>query len=550
MLAARFPTGHRAIPCACLAARLAAAALAAQVAVAPPLEGQSPSPLVSSRLADLAEAMPYPAVGSWRFVTGYVSPFRASSGEGGSLGSPTGTGNQSYQGEIAWWPAERLALQLGIEVNDDPTWGPVRGRRRAKSLVTPALALQGRLGSWRALALGYRATAQAVWQGSDPGLFNAGPVRDERRFAAFSLEVPLTVQAAGGATRFTLVPSVATLPSVLMGAGYYGTTARLGASLRREFGTRFAARGAVEVPIGPGDNVVDADGHFRRTAAWWLALAWHATDRVALDAALTNAAGVTPVTRHLTLPGSVETLYAVGIRYTPSVTEPPPAGGSSGAAGAAGRPGPLVRPGRGRVETFADTRGAWAVHASQGLGRRFQIELLATRLQGADAPAILEADLGSSWEYRIGASLALSDEAEGAPLTWVHRVSVGRDWDDQQGYLLAEIRAERHLGGRWSLAVNPLAIHSGGRSPLGVGADIRMRASALTGFAGGHGSFTGERPVWRVGAETPLAAGRSLDVRLRVTATNASGSSGVGRVLADPRGFRLGLGVAVGYGPR
>lgn len=512
-----------------------AAACVYLVTGASSIAAQGPSPLAGPRLSDLPEALSGQAAPGLRILTGYASPFRAA--EAGTSGGAIGTGNQSYQGEVSWRTEGGRRFLVGIEVNDDPTWGPVRGRRRGKSLVTPALAFEDRLIGGSGLALGLRATVQAVWQGSDPGLFNAGPERDERRFAAYALELPLTLASRDRRSALTFVPSVATLPRTLMGATYYGTALRLGLAGRHDLGAGWRLGAAIELPLGPGDNVVDREGGFRRTAVWWASVGWRAAARVALDATLGNAAGVTPATRHLTLPSAPRVLYGVGIRYTPTASEPP-----HGVP-----PTAFTRPGGGRIESALDTRGAWALAAVQSLGHRFAVEVLATRLRGADAPARLEADVGSSWEYRFALALGVGDQADGGWLTWTPRVSVGRDADDQQGYMLAEVLAERRLGARWSLTANPVVIHSGGRSPAAVGAGLRYEVAGVALSGRGHASLGGEGPVWNADAEAPLPLGDPSALRVRLTVTNASGPLGVGRVLADPRGFRLRLGAALRY---
>jgi hypothetical protein len=356
----------------------------------------------------------------------------------------------------------------------------------------------------------------------------------------------------------SLAPSIAVLPDHIMGAAYYGAMARLGAQGLVAFGRDWTLAAAGDLMLGPGHNVVDRDGRFRRTPTWRLGIRWQATRRVTLDGHLTNAAGVTPATRHLTLTGDPRTLYGVGITYSPSPAEPAPRMAArsdldraDGNGGVMIPPHRTLTPGRGRVETIMDSRGGWGVHFAHALGLRFQIELLTTRLRGPEVATLLESGVASSWEYRIAGQLALADEAEGDALSWSHRVSIGRDWDDQQGYLLAEIIASRRAGRGLRLVVNPLVAHTGGRSPVSVGVGARVSAGPLALLPEWRGSFTGERPVWSLGLAPggrrglPGPGRWGLDVRLFVT--NAAGPRELGRVLADPRGFRVGAVLGVGF---
>jgi hypothetical protein len=372
---------------------------------------------------------------------------------------------------------------------------------------------------------------------------------------AFALDLPLTL-GRGERAGLTLTPSVATLPRSVMGAPYYGTMVRLGAGAHLRLDDRWTLAASGELPLGPGDNVVDDQGALSRTPTWRVGARWRGTPRVALDGYLTNAAGVTPVTRHLTLPSDPRVLYGVGISYTPSVAEPGRGGGSGArpsgirpraTAGVGLPPYRALAPGRGRVEAALDGAGAWTLHFQHALGHRFQIELLATRLRGPDAPALMEAPLGSSWEYRVAGMLGLADEAEGDPVSWAHRVSVGRDWESQQGYLLAEIVASRRLARGVGLVANPMAVHSGGRSPVSLGLGGRVDVGALSLLPEWRVSFSGHRPVWTLGVAVPghVAGLPALDATLYLT--NAGGVRELGRMLADPGGFRAGVVLGVGF---
>ena len=485
--------------------------------------------------------------GMLTFSTGWHSPPGGS--EAGEPGS--GSGNQTYHGEVGWGVSRRVSLHTAIEVNDDPTWARIRGERRGQSRVAVALAGTGSVWSSASLRLGVRTTAEMIWQSSAPGLFNAGDRREEDVFPALAVDLPLTWRLSPR-WEVDLVPSWAALPSRILGAPYYGDMGRLGGGLRAALGRGWAVEATGELPLGPGENVIDRDGAFRRLPTWRVGARWRATRRVVLTGHLTNSAGTSPATRHLTVAGSPTTLYGVGVGYSPSVEEGvggrgrPEAGEVPGDAPRVTLPAPRTLPsGARRLALGVDTRGAYALRFVQAVGRRIQAEFLGSRLRGADAPRRLETDVGSGPEYRFALQLDLAAQAEGAMLNWTHRVSAGRDWDDQQGYLLVEGMASRTIREGLTLSLNPLLIQSGGRNPLSVGFGAEVMLGPTRLLPEWRGSPT-EPPVFAIGLG-PLSRWQTPagHVRGHVFVTNASGTVGLGRILRDGDRFRGGVEVSL-----
>jgi len=159
------------------------------------------------------------------------------------------------------------------------------------------------------------------------------------------------------------------------------------------------------------------------------------------------------------------------------------------------------------------------------------------RRSGGSGKQSLEAPIGSGLQYRFGPQVQVLDQAEGADLTLSGRVTVGRDFDDQQGYLLAEAVVSRRVGSTFDITVNPLVIESGGRSLASVGVGARIGVGSVALLPEGRGSFTGEGAVWALGLRLPTVGGIKADLFL----TNAGSTLGLGRVLPDPAGARVGL---------
>lgn len=477
-------------------------------------------------------------VSALTMFTGYTTPPGGAHEDG--AGGP-GSGNQTYLGGIGLGAAPRLTALFGISVNDDPTYAPVRGQLRPQYHVDVGLGARLLLVRPGPATVAVQAAAEWLWISSAPALFNAGTERGKARFPAFALDVPVTLRPTR--TVFvTLVPSVAHLPASVIGAPYFGTMVRLGARFDARIAESWSLWGSGEVPFGPGETSIDRNGDLERRWTWRAGVRFHAAERVTLDGTVTNASGGSAATRHLTALGAPVTLYTLNLRYAPTEPETPGSGPSAGTRTSAA-PGITVpgsatlASGRVRVAATVDAVGSGGAQVTLGMGRRFHFELLTSRIRGPDAPAIMEAPIGSGLQYRFGPQVQVLDQAEGADLTLSGRVTVGRDIDDQQGYLLAEAVASRGFGSTLEITVDPLVIESGGRSLASVGVGARIGVGPVVLLPEGRGSFTGERPLWALGLRLPTVGRIQADLFL----SNAGSTLGLGRVLPDPAGARVGL---------
>lgn len=493
------------------------------------------------------------ARGRWLFHAGYSTP-----PGGGTEGGGGGSANQTNIGEIGWGVGERLTLLLGMEVNDDPTFAAVRGERRDRSFVTLALAartdLLSRPGDG-ALSIGAQGSLQLLRMRSDPGLFNAGDTSAVTTVPLAALDLPATVSR--GRWTLSLVPSLAFLPRDVLGAPFYGPTVRIGGRGEVEAGAGWSFWAAGELPLGPGENVLERDGELRRLPTWRVGTRYQATPRVVLAGAVTNRAGATPATRHLTLPSTPTTLYEVGIWYSPVEEAPAPAtGGASemhGAPGTGGHPAveegvavpgaATVPRGRGVAAVAIDSEGALLLSVTHALGRDVAFELMTTRQRGVDPGEGLGAGIGEGFQYRFGVRVAFARQGAGRPFSLGGRVTVGRDVDDQQGYLLAEAVILRRLG-VLRLVLNPVVVQSAERSPTSLGVGGALRAGPVQLLVEGRASFSGEAPVWTAGLRSPRFLGR---VAADLFFSTAASPWELGRLLPDPRGVRVGTIVRVAF---
>lgn len=468
--------------------------------------------------------------------TGYTTPPGAGQEDGGG-----GSGNQNYFGGIGWGATDQLTIFFGVGINDDPTFAPIRGERKAQEHLDLSLGFRTGLGEVGRASVGLQGTGELMWIASDPGLWNAGTEYDRALAQGFALAVPITARL-NSAWSATIVPSIAHLPGEVMGAQYYGTMVRLGGSVRAQVSETWILAGSAELPMGPGYNTIHRDGRLSRVPTWSVDVRFRGTPRTTLEARLTNSAGSTPSRRHLTQLSNPVTLYSVALRYSPTERESVPESTREPGApllslGGITVPAAVTLPPRGwRLSTTIDSKSAASVRLAWAFGHRFQFELLTTRIQGPDAEKIMKIPIGDGHQILFGPQLLLFDQAAGAPLSLGGRVIVGREWK-KQGYLLGEAVAVRELQPGLSLILNPLFMQSGARSLATVAVAGRFRVAAFEVLPEWRGSFSGERPVWALGFRLPEFGRMVADLFV----TNAAGTFGLGRLLSDPDGARVGL---------
>jgi hypothetical protein len=438
---------------------------------------------------------------------------------------------------------------LGVSVNDDPTYAPVKGRHIEQQLVAVAVGARARFIDVPRLRAGVQLSTEGLWISSHPGLFNAGPARDTELAPALALDIPFT-SPIGARWMVSIVPSFVFLPRDVLGAPFFGHGSRVAGRIDGRFGDAWSVFASGENGLGQGKNALRRDGGFDRLTTWWLGVAYRPTARVAVSASATNAAGGTAATRHLTQLGAPVTLYSLDLRYSPSVDEgldarsADPASALDGAGGIGVPTAESLPPRHGRLSTTFDSEGALAVRLAWALGRRFQIEVATGRIVGPGTAAALDGDadagatdIGDGFQYRFGPQIVFIDQTEGARFSLSGRTTVGRDFADQEGYLLIEAVVNRKLNSGVSFSLNPLAVQSGGRSLAAFGLGARVPVGDFAALSEWTASLSGERSTWGIGLRLPRRGRLLADVFV----ANVGGTLDLGRIVGDPRGARVGL---------
>jgi len=474
---------------------------------------------------------------------------------GGQLaGGGGGSGNQTYQAWIDLGLSDRVMLTTFFDFNDDPTFGLVAGRRWKKDFTA--------FGSGLRVLLGQAGTARLVVDGSvgrfgvisEPGLFTNDPNFNRDYFTVGTVSAIASAEFATG-WRVTLTPSLTYLPDDRDGVPFFGWTSLLGLAVDGNIHDRMRVFATSEAPLGPGDNSLEGDFDFRRTVLWSAGVVYQSSPRVQLIGYLTNQAGATPVTRHLTLIGEVPTQYGARLRWLPTAPERQRTNVSRRRAldDRDGDRGSVSTDPLGGIQTpLAPALGAMTLDATVsldddrsrsllvrvGVADELDLELGFTRTPGLGSESTLGINLDGGTHYRVGAKLTLLAEEWGFPVTVAGRITGGQDIDTNKGYLIAEAIVGRRVRDWVHLTLAPVIANNGADTPVALG---------LSGVLGRPGDLqlileptfllSGQSSLWTVGVRLPAAG----PLHTQAFATTARSMVGIGRLLGDPADVRLGV---------
>ena len=486
---------------------------------------------------------------------GQTSTFGGARAEGGG-----GTGNQTYHGWIAAGLPGRVAVLGFLQGNDDPTWARLDGIRFRQETFTAGGGLRVVVGERGGLALAAQATLERLELKSDPGLFT----RDEGMRRTAHRAISASVMAGlgmGDDWRLTVSPGAVFLPREVNGLPYYGWTGLLGLGVEGRLKPRWRVFFAGEVPTGPGGNSLAGIQQFRRTPVVSAGIVYDAGPRTRVTLFMTNSAGGSPATRHLTQVGEVPAQWGARVRFSPTAPDGPvaePAAGSSTspptppregadrgspASGGVAVSGAATVPAwRAELRAALSRDGGRSARLRLGLSRISELELGAVQVPGLNAGPELGLRVGGGLHYRMGGKLVLRKEGRDGAVGVAARVSVGRDAETLQGYLVAELPVNVRVSRLASLTLAPLLLRTGGESPLALAA-----AAVVAGPSGTE--FVLEPTVLLAGGPPPWILALRLPARWGVQGelfvTTARSTLGVGRFLETGASPHWGLSLTV-----
>ncbi|MDA5558378.1 DUF1302 family protein [Shimia sp. MMG029] len=469
-----------------------------------------------------------------------------------SPSTPTGTGNQVYNGGGSYAFTDRFTMGIDVQNYVDPIGGPVAGFPTIPQIETTQVALWGKYqlynnGRVSIAALGsvenFVSLKSDFWGGFDTnqdGVFIG------------AIKAPITYTASPK-LQFHLTPGVTLAPDDVAGDEFYGTIVSLGAGVSYRASNRVLMFGTVETALS-GENTINSDGNFEAVPVWTVGGRYNVTPRLGLEGYLTNGWGNSPATSVMTFwPDGDDVLAGARLIYTPGANRPlsyrdlslPPTtrqvhlqqdGFTLGAAD-------TLEPGMLRTDIWGGSDNNKGIALSFSPDRDGEIQVIFE--QYSDNPTA-DPDLvpTTSVRYMIGPKLRFMDQNNGNLFSLTGRMLYGRQINSDPtkvGVFYTDLIATYKTQSGLSLTVSPKIGAFGNNELVGFGMGVNY------GFGNGLELIAEVTPVGRDGDETTWAAGARYHLgqsgfSIDAQATNAIGRQGIGSMVAqDDTRFALTL---------
>ena len=498
---------------------------------------RSPLELEPTRLFNLETANQLPA-GALLFLFGAHQTLSDDS---------IGTGSQLYYGGIDWGLSDDIQLSLSGQVYDDPPTRPINGQSPNTTLLSLAPSIKYRLLSTPQLGLSLQGSLESLLLSS--ALFDSGDGKDTRIIG--SIHAPLTYSATPS-LQFHLTPGVSFFPQSLNNRELYGTLFTLGTGVSWQPTQRWLLYSTLNLPIGPGGNVINADQSIGRQPVWAVGTRYDLTPKTGLSLYATNGLGVTPATGILaSIPSGDDLLVGLTLNYAPdtglgyrsSFTQAPVGPLTERLSqllvnGITLTTASTLQPGTLALSTSAGTNSNYSVGLAYSPDEAFQIEAISEDF-GSDSSAGSERAVNSGWRYMLGAKLRLLDQRQGDAVSLSARILGGRN-TRTVGVLFAELPITYQASPSTALFFSPKFAAFSDQAEVGLGLGVNYEvASGLQLLGELTPVFGGDRLVWAIGTRYSLP---SQPLSVDLYATNAVGRNGLATLIgqADAQ-FGLGL---------
>jgi len=486
---------------------------------------------------------------------------QVSPGTGGVGG---GTGNQNYGFRADLSVNSKLLVSAFYTYADDPLFAriSVRPTQPENLWTVGGGALRARLGGGSTWAIGAEGSIEVFTVGSggcysnacsstSDNIFNTSGQKVLTRNWIGALNLPLSWNPVPR-WQLSLVPGVSFLPSTQAGGTFYGTNVTVGVGSSYRIGDQLNLFSSAVFPLGPGTNAFNSSLSFYRVPVLSLGANYTVNPRIALEAAVTNGYGLTPVTAILTLPSApTEPMLSGRFVWTAGAPDSPrvrfkPRLRSLSLGGLTVSTGVLPPANTIQVSANGDSLGNLFALGAYSPSNDFQFELDAGGFSDAGAaangvaPGTPAASFLNTYQgpgnrnIRFGGKAMVMRPTSNLPFWTAGRITVGRNFDSNsfQGYLFLETVNTWEATPWLAFNLNPKLAWSGLGTPWGVGlsANIQLGKSfqlipelnaVPTSFGGRNGSNAALALRWLA---KPTAA---LDVYV----SNASGLLDMGQLL-------------------
>ena len=299
-----------------------------------------------------------------------------------------------------------------------------------------------------------------------------------------SLSLPISKKLNENFTTL-IVPGVTFLPEKLgskgSGKNAYGNNFYIGSGIVLDVAKDFNFLASYTSPLGPGNNYFDKDLNYSRKPIYSVGVGWDVNSKIGFEGKITNSYGASPSTGLLTIPSDNQLLYSANITYKPQgedtyLTPLNERDKLISFGGVTVNNALMSRVGTSKINFNFDNKGNLFGSYSYFLSNIFKLELLNI---GSFNEVILNGNKNSNLystylddsnlNFRLGGKLLIFSPQKN-DLYWMSlRSSVGRNNDNNQGYLFSELMNTIRVNNWLAFNISPKYFLSGVESFGGIG---------------------------------------------------------------------------------
>ena len=459
----------------------------------------------------------------------------------------SGTGNQLYFGGGSYSPTDRLTFGFDLQSYQDPTISPINGAFPDIKMHTGALWAKYQVFKGSRVSMAALASVENLFALEGP-LYGG---RNEHVLIG-AIKAPITIKASQQ-LEFHITPGVSFFPSTVGGQPYYGTVGSIGLGASYKPSERLAFFATADTAVS-GANNVDSTAAYTKDTVLMIGGRYNVTPKIALEAFVTNGAGLTPATSVLThWPDGDDVLAGLRLVYTPGANLPISYRGEPAAVtrrqtnlqhdGFTLGSADVLEPGMIRTTVWGGSDSNSGFGLSFSPDQDAEIQLFVEKYSDSPtAPAALVPT--TEVRYMIGPKLRFMDQNNGDAFSLSGRMLFGRHKEPLVGgvgVFYLEALASYKSSDRLVFTAAPKLGAFGNVEMAGLGLGVNYQVSdnlELIAEATPVG-LDGDTATWAAGLRYNIGkSGFSIDA----SATNAVGRQGIGSMIAqDDTRFTIAL---------
>ena len=413
-----------------------------------------------------------------------------SSFEGGASG---GTGQQMPSFIFDYGISDSSLITINFSEADDYLYNTINGQKVAYHWQNYAFSFKKKLlnNNENSFAISLVPTLEywrhASGSKDSKSIYNqkdSGQGRDRFDNLIGSLSFPVSKKLNENFTAL-IVPGVTFLPEKLgskgIGKNAYGNNFYIGSGIILDMAKDVNFLASYTSPLGPGNNYFDNDLNYSRKPIYSIGLGWDINSKIGVEGKLTNSFGATPSTGLLTIPSDNQPLYSANITYKPYgedtyLTPLNERDKLISSGGITVNNALMPRVGTSQINFNYDNKGNLFGSYGYSLSNIFKLELLdigsfnEVKLSGEKNSNLYSTYLDeSNLSFRLGGKLLIFSPQKN-DLYWMSlRSSVGRNNDNNQGYLFSELINTIRVNNWLAFNISPKYFLSGVESFGGIG---------------------------------------------------------------------------------